>query len=133
MKGLSDRGGGPSARDGGNGIVGEQRLDSFMDSTDRPGRRSPTVRRGAPGDRRSDHQKRHVVRWFTIGTNEEVVGLGVRLVAVDVGGVIQKIVLVARLRVVIREGPVDEILDGADKSDVVVHGAVMVGRRNSAQ
>ena len=69
-----------------------------------------------------------MVRRFAVGPDEQVVGLGVGFVAVDVDGVVEQIVLVSRLRAVIRERPVDEIVYVADKSDVVIDGAVMVGR-----
>ena len=66
---------------------------------------------------------RHVIRRFAVGPDEQVVGLGVRLVTVDVDRVVQQIVLVSRLRAVVRQGPVDEIVYHADESDVVVDGA----------
>ena len=49
-------------------------------------------------------------------------------VAVDIDGVVQQVVLISRLCAVVGECPVDEIVDLADESDVVVDGAVMVGR-----
>src|SRR6202035_3884251 len=57
-----------------------------------------------------------------------VVGFGVSFVAVDVDGVVQQIVLVSRLLAVKRERPVDEIVYLTNESDVVVDGAIVIGR-----
>lgn len=51
-----------------------------------------------------------MVRRFAVGPDEQVVGLGVGFVAVDVDGVVEQIVLVSRLRAVVGECPVDEIV-----------------------
>jgi hypothetical protein len=69
-----------------------------------------------------------VIRRFAVGPDEQVVGLGVGFVAVDLGGVVQQIVLVSGLVAVVAEGPIDEFVYLTDESDVVVDGAVMVGR-----
>ena len=69
-----------------------------------------------------------MVGGLAVGSDEEVVGLGVRLVAVEFDGVVEQVVLVAGLCGVVREGPIDEVVDLADESDVVVDGAVVIGR-----
>ena len=50
------------------------------------------------------------------------------LVAVDVGAVVEKVVLVTGLRRVICQRPIDEIVDLADESDVIIDCAVVIGR-----
>jgi hypothetical protein len=70
----------------------------------------------------------HVVGRFAIGSNEKLVGLGVGFVAVDLGRVVQQIVLIARLRRVIRERPVDEILYWTAESDVIIDTVVVIDR-----
>jgi hypothetical protein len=65
---------------------------------------------------------------LTIGSNEEVVGLGVCLVAVNLCRVVQQVVLIPRLRRVVCERPVDEILYRTIESDVVVDGVVVISR-----
>ena len=57
------------------------------------------------------------LRRIPVGADEHVVRLLVRLIARDLGGVVQQVVLVARLRRVVVEGPVDEIVYGTDGSD----------------
>lgn len=69
-----------------------------------------------------------MVRRLAIRSHEEVIGFGVRLVAVDLGGVVDQIVLIAGLRRVVCERPVDEILYRADESDMVVDGVVVTSR-----
>jgi hypothetical protein len=49
-------------------------------------------------------------------------------VAVELDGVIQQVVLVARLRRVVGECPVDEILDRTDESEVITDGVVVIRR-----
>jgi hypothetical protein len=61
-----------------------------------------------------------VIRRFAVGPDEQVVGLGVGFVAVDLGGVVQQIVLVSGLVAVVAEGPIDEFVYLTDESDVVV-------------
>jgi len=50
------------------------------------------------------------------------------LVAVDVGAVVEKVVLVTGLRRVICQRPIDEIVDLADESDVIIDCTVVIGR-----
>ncbi len=89
---------GPRPRDGCEGFLGEQRLrfsHEFHEADaidDRPTSVAPlqTIYITSTGDRQ-------VIRRLAVGPDEQVVGLGVGFVAVDVDGVVQQIVLVSRL------------------------------------
>src|ERR1700743_857122 len=49
-------------------------------------------------------------------------------VAVDLGGVVEQVVLIAGLRRVICQRPIDEIVDFTDESDVIIDCTVVIGR-----
>ena len=49
-------------------------------------------------------------------------------VAVDVHAVVEQVMLMTGLGAVVGECPIDEIVGHTDESDVIVDGAVMIGR-----
>ena len=63
-----------------------------------------------------------------LGSDEHVIGLGVRLVTVKLGVVIRDVVLMANLAAVIGEGPVEEVVDFADEANVIINRALVVRR-----
>ena len=120
---------------GGAPDIGEQRPDLLGDQVrglgvplddahpidDRPAAMSPLKAVYVTASRQG-----HVVPRFAIGSSEEVIGLGVCLVAVDLCRVIHQVVLIPGLRRVVYERPVDEILYRAHESDVVIDRVVVI-------
>ena len=74
-----------------------------------------------------------VIRRLPVGPDEEVIGLGMGFVTVHLGRVVEHVVLVPGLCRVVGECPLDEVVDLADESHVVVYRAVVIcGAQQSA-
>ena len=61
-----------------------------------------------------------------LGADEHVIGLGVRLVTVELDMVIRDVMLMANLSAVVGERPVEEVVDFSDEANVIIDRALVV-------